>query len=125
MLEDVERGYVSAEAAERDYGVVIKDGEIDARATAARRGKMAAQATGHFFDFGPERDQFEKTWSPAAYDELTRILAALPIHWRFFVKGKVFELIGETDGPSGPVRVRSAFAAARARFPAIPEETHG
>ncbi len=123
VLEDVERGYVTVAAAQRDYGVVIRDGTIDAAATAARRNEMASSKSDGFFDFGPEREQFERTWSPAAYDELTLILAGLPTHWRFFVKGKVFELIGDVTGPGEPERVRSAFAAARARFPAIPEPT--
>lgn len=47
-LERVERdvadGWVSPEQAEQDYGVVIRDGELDAEATAARRAELAAQA---------------------------------------------------------------------------------
>ena len=34
VLRDVVAGFVSAEAAERDYGVVIRKGEVDAKATA-------------------------------------------------------------------------------------------
>ncbi|MEM6489043.1 MAG: hypothetical protein AAF677_12390 [Pseudomonadota bacterium] len=37
VLEDVLDGIVSAESAERDYGVVIRDGAVDAAATAASR----------------------------------------------------------------------------------------
>lgn len=37
VLDDVRNGYVSLEAAERVYGVVIRDGEIDEQATAERR----------------------------------------------------------------------------------------
>ncbi len=37
VLADVKGGAVSAEAAARDYGVVIRDGAVDAAATAARR----------------------------------------------------------------------------------------
>jgi N-methylhydantoinase B len=37
VLDDVRNGYVSLEAAERVYGVVIRDGEIDEQATAELR----------------------------------------------------------------------------------------
>ena len=38
VLEDVLDGIVSIESAERQYGVVIRDGTVDAAATAATRG---------------------------------------------------------------------------------------
>ena len=41
VLDDVLDGRVSAEAAERDYGVVVRDGKLDAAATAKLRGKAA------------------------------------------------------------------------------------
>jgi N-methylhydantoinase B len=45
VLEDVRQGYVSVEAAARDYGVVLgADGALDAQATNARRAAMAAGA---------------------------------------------------------------------------------
>ncbi len=108
--QDVARGYVSADAARRDYGVVVGDAD----ATAALR----AQATEHegHFHFGPERDGFEARWTNAAYEALTAILAALPIHWRFFAKTEIFRRM---DG-SGPDAVRRAFDAVCARFPDLP-----
>ncbi|WP_288951321.1 hydantoinase B/oxoprolinase family protein, partial [uncultured Paracoccus sp.] len=89
--QDVARGYVSADAARRDYGVVVGDAD----ATAALR----AQATEHqgHFHFGPERDAFEARWTSAAYEALTAILTALPIHWRFFAKTEIFRRM-EGDG---------------------------
>ncbi len=41
VLADVEGGFVSPDAAARDYGVVIRDGAIDAEATQARRAEPA------------------------------------------------------------------------------------
>ena len=38
VLDDVRNGYVSLEAAERIYGVVIRDGKVDEQATAELRG---------------------------------------------------------------------------------------
>jgi len=43
VLADVLDGYVSAEAAERDYGVVIEDGRVDEAETARRRSASAGQ----------------------------------------------------------------------------------
>jgi N-methylhydantoinase B len=42
VLRDVEEGYVSAEAALRRYGVVVRDGAVDMAATGAARGRSAA-----------------------------------------------------------------------------------
>jgi N-methylhydantoinase B len=47
VLEDVESGFVSAEAALHDYGVVIRDGVLDAAATAARRQDRPASKAFH------------------------------------------------------------------------------
>ncbi len=44
VLEDVLDGRVSTAAAERDYGVVIRDGTVDAAATTRRRSELAAAA---------------------------------------------------------------------------------
>jgi 5-oxoprolinase (ATP-hydrolysing)/N-methylhydantoinase A len=38
VQRDLDTGYITAAGAERDYGCVVRDGRIDAAATAARRG---------------------------------------------------------------------------------------
>ncbi|WP_136683997.1 hydantoinase B/oxoprolinase family protein [Falsirhodobacter xinxiangensis] len=108
--QDVARGYVSAEAARRDYGVVPGDAEATAR---LRAGMVANE--GHFH-FGPERDGFEARWTADAYDALTAILAALPVHWRFFAKTEIFRRM---DG-SGASAVHRAHRAVCERFPDMP-----
>lgn len=115
VARDVTRGYVSAEAARRDYGVVVRDGRIDEPATADLRADHAAPE-GHFH-FGPERDGFEAVWTPAAYDRLTEILATLPLHWRFFAKTEIFRRM---KGRSGAAGVATALAETCARFPELP-----
>ncbi|MBL3569858.1 hydantoin utilization protein B [Rhodovulum sp. BSW8] len=115
VAEDVARGYVSAKAAERDYGVVLRDGTVDGPATAALRAR-ATPAPGHFH-FGPERDGYEAQWTPAAYDALTAILSALPIHWRFFAKTEIF---ARMEGRTGAEGVAAAFEAVCTRFPELP-----
>lgn len=115
VAADVAGGYVSAEAAERDYGVVIRDGAVDEAETQARRADRAP-VTSHFH-FGPEREGYEAQWTLDAYDRLTTILAGLPIHWRFFAKTEIFRRM---KGRTGEAGVAQAFAEARIRFPEMP-----
>ena len=115
VARDVLRGYVSAEAARGEYGVVIADGEVDEAATTTLRAHMTPH-TGHFH-FGPEREGYEAQWTDAAYDLLTQILADLPIHWRFFTKTEIFRRM---KGRAGPQGVTAAFAEVCDRFPALP-----
>ncbi len=115
VAQDVARGYVSRQAAERDYGVVIRDGTVDQVATEALRGTARAPS-GHFH-FGPERDGYEVQWTADTYDRLTEILAALPVHWRFFTKTEIFRRM---DGRRGVAGVEAAFEAVCARFPDLP-----
>ncbi|HEY5797574.1 MAG TPA: hydantoinase B/oxoprolinase family protein [Bosea sp. (in: a-proteobacteria)] len=117
---DVERGYVSEAAAKDRYGVVMLDGLIDSDATAALRATMRASAHTTHFHFGPERDSFESVWHARNYDALTRLLSALPVHWRFFVKTKVFAAIRDAANANAN-DVPSAFASVRRDYPQVPE----
>jgi N-methylhydantoinase B len=118
---DVQRGYVSPEAAAAAYGVVIRDGAVDVAATEAARAALRERETGAHFDFGPERDAHERLWTPAEYAALTEILGALPVHWRFFVKSKIFELMSPQKPQGNRTRVRTALAAVRAAYPEVPD----
>lgn len=115
VARDVARGYLSAEAARRDYGVVLKAGDVDAAATEALRAKVPRYE--EHFHFGPEREGYEAQWTAAAYARLTEILAALPVHWRFFAKTEIFRRIGARSGAEG---VEAAFSEICARFPDLP-----
>ncbi|WP_138467153.1 hydantoinase B/oxoprolinase family protein [Poseidonocella sp. HB161398] len=110
---DVERGYVSEAAALAEYGVVLAEGAVDEAATAARRRAMAAEAGQGHFHFGPEREAYEAVWTPAAYDQLTAVLDALPLHWRFFAKTEIFRRM-QGD-------VLAALDAVREDFPDFPD----
>jgi N-methylhydantoinase B len=118
VLLDVERGYVSLRAAEEDYGVVIRDGAVAVAETERKRAMLRARQPDGHFAFGAERDAFETVWTRANYDALTEILAALPIHWRFFVKTKLFEQARLPEKQTG-FDVRAAFAAVCATYPQI------
>ena len=72
---------------------------------------------GHFH-FGPEGEGYEAQWTRDAYDRLTALLAGLPIHWRFFAKTEIFRRM---KGRAGARGVDEAFAAAKLRFPEMPE----
>lgn len=114
VLRDVVRGYVTPGAAEADYGVVIRDGAVDAPATAALRDAPRPRLASHFH-FGPERDGFERVWDAAAYVAMTEILAGLPIHWRHFVKRRLMEAVTSEGG--GGEAVRAAWEALLSRLP--------
>jgi N-methylhydantoinase B len=120
VLTDVERGYVSTAAARLLYGVVIHDGAIDAAATAAARISLRnTEVLREHFHFGPERDDFEAVWDAENYHALTGILSRLPIHWRFFVKTKIFAAMKHAGAGNRP-DVADAFARVRAEVPGIP-----
>jgi len=119
---DVQRGYVSVAAAAGEYGVVIRDGVVDPAATGTLRAAIRRGESGAHFDFGPEREAHEALWMRENYDALTIILLALPVHWRFFVKTKVFEMLpGLKGGGDNRPLVCDAFAAVRAAYPEVPD----
>jgi len=97
VLLDVRRGFVSQASAAADYGVVIENGAIDETATAALRAGRTGDAGNDFYDYGQGRDEFERLWTEANYAALTELLQALPVHWRFFVKHRMFEAVDALD----------------------------
>jgi N-methylhydantoinase B len=120
VLLDVERGYVSLDAAHLLYGVVIRNGAVDTAGTQSAREEMRSRENrGSHFDFGPEREAFEKVWDATAYGVMTRILAQLPVHWRFFVKTKIFAARSDQAADNGP-SVSQAFEVVRTAYPQIP-----
>ncbi|RVT92209.1 hydantoinase B/oxoprolinase family protein [Rhodovarius crocodyli] len=90
VLTDVKRGFVSMEAAARDYGVAIVDGAVDSAATLALR---AGHTPRQGFDYGARRDAFEAVWTRARYEEMTTALAQLPVQWRHYLKGEFFRAV--------------------------------
>jgi N-methylhydantoinase B len=123
VLRDVRRDWISPERARADYGVVIENGAVDAGATAALRAALGRDGReGGFYDFGPEREAFEAVWTDANYDALTECLAALPVHWRFYAKHRIFAGIeAMQDGPerTDGAGVRRLHAEMLAEFPRL------
>ncbi|MGD9864728.1 MAG: hydantoinase B/oxoprolinase family protein [Pseudodonghicola sp.] len=118
VLEDVESGFVSVEHARAAYGVAIRDGRVDAEATAALRADRDAPE-GHF-DFGPNRSAFEAVWTRPVYDAMTAIMAQVPINWRHFVKHQLFKAAETLDGPLSPQSLGALYAELQARFSDLP-----
>lgn len=116
VLGDVVRGYVSPSNAESEYGVVLHGGAVNEAATAQLRAERKRESLPHFH-FGPERDTFERVWSRSAYDELTSVLASLPVHWRYFVKTRLFEVI--TKEGAGAADVRASWLALANTLPRL------
>ncbi|MCE7028867.1 hydantoinase B/oxoprolinase family protein [Jiella avicenniae] len=114
---DVARGSVGETAARNDYGVVLRDGRLDEAATTAlRAGRKRPEPVPHFH-YGPEREGYECEWTAEAYDALTAILMALPVHWRFFVKTQIFAARRSAEAR---IDVAEAYRRVRERFPQVP-----
>ena len=79
---------MTPEAAERDYGVVIRDGEIDDVATARTRHATSSRPA---FDFGPEREAWETVFDDAILCELSERLLKLPATIRAQTRRRVIE----------------------------------
>lgn len=113
VLADLRRGLIGAEAAKRDYGVTEDPAET-ARLRAAPRPDT------DFLTLCAARAGFEAVWTPARYDALTALLARLPVHWRHFVKLRLFEMITQPGtGPGDASAVDAAFAALAAAHPEL------
>ena len=122
VLCDVRRGFVSAAAAQAEYGVVIRSEAVDEAATAARRKEMPAASDDGVHGFNQQRRDYEAVWTREAYAEFIRIVGALPIHWRYFVKQKLFDAIAKLppEAQRGePAQVREAYERIVAEFPQL------
>ena len=120
---DVAAGFVSAEFAARDYGVAIRDGEVDLATTnALRAARPAAESNTLAFDFGPERDLWDSVFSDAAMNEFVAALLPLRGNLRTARRNAILERVvpgvtrpGTRDVAellTDPARQHAAFAAA-------------
>ncbi|HJO68418.1 MAG TPA: hydantoinase B/oxoprolinase family protein, partial [Rhodospirillales bacterium] len=92
VRRDVLFSFVSREGAARDYGVVIADdGTVDENATARARGARVKKNVGADFDFGPEREAWERVFDDATMNDLNRRLYALPKSVRHSTRRRIIE----------------------------------
>jgi N-methylhydantoinase B len=94
VLADVEAGLVSLEQAEQDYGVVIRDGAVDAAATAGMRAHLP-RSEYPVFDYGPERRAYEEVWNDEVMTELIALLKPFPSRLRPIVRTRARARIDE------------------------------
>ena len=114
VAQDVARGFVSEQAARRDYAVVLHQGVLNESETRTLRASTNSSTMA--FGFGTERRDWEAIWTPDAYAYLTEVLAGLPVHWRFFAKTEILRRM-EHPGIAGITR---AMKLMQARFPEVP-----
>lgn len=117
VYEDLRRGAISPESAERDYGVVIRDKKIDVSATSTLRASRQDRPQG-IITYAAERKAFEDLWSRERYDLLTEFLAEAPVGWRFFLKHRVFDAVALFDNDNRPVveQMGALFSEMRSRY---------
>lgn len=121
VLADVDAGFVTPEAATRDYGVCLRDGSLDAAATERLRRDRAPTRAGLDFDGGPERRAWESVFDDAAMERLNRALMAVPASIRAEARRAAFEAVapGLAAVPRLPLdRVIDDAAAQRSRLDA-------
>ncbi|RVT92924.1 hydantoinase B/oxoprolinase family protein [Sphingomonas crocodyli] len=95
VVRDVQCGFVSAENAKIQYGVILSDNGFDPVATEAHRANLVSTRANGFFDLGAFRDRFETTWTTERYGLLTELLSSVPTLWRQFLKDQVFTAVAE------------------------------
>ena len=114
VLLDVQRGFVSKEHACEAYGVVIEDGTIEDMLTADERARRSGKTRGNtFFDYGAARDAHEAIWTDSNYAALADLLSQVPVHWRFYLKHRIFDAIAqlpEAQRRGDGSEIRQAFA---------------
>ena len=126
VLRDVTLGFVSRDAAAREYGVVITpDGALDDAATAnlrCNRASLATEAQGSTataFGFCAEREAWEAVFDDATMSEMNARLYALPKQMRQPKRRQIFESVVPELKADGPLSLATALAdtaAARARL---------
>lgn len=124
VLSDYLDGFVSLDAARRDYGVVISNDQLDLTATEALR---AAQPGGEdlAFDFGDFRRAWEAVFDDATMRDLNERLFRLPKGRRQLVRREVFETVVPELKDLGATDFNGALAATdqlRQRLAAVVSE---
>lgn len=93
VLDDVRRRLVSVNRAEADYGVVIVDGRVDEPTTANHRTSGSGRESTTPFDFGPEREAWEKVFDDESMGVFVAKLLALPLAVRFETRRRILERV--------------------------------
>lgn len=91
VMRDVQDGFVSVDAALADYGVAIKDGELDPTTTRQCRSNLSKSKSTD--GQGPERRRWDEVFEPALMDQLNQALVALPAAVRQRRRKDIFDVV--------------------------------
>ena len=129
VRRDVVQSFVSREGAARDYGVVIADDDsVNEDATAAARAARVKKYVGTDFDFGPEREAWERVFDDATMSDLNQRLYALPKSVRHATRRRIIERAAPNLPKAGLGSLADALAdadAVRARLKAAMDDILG
>lgn len=97
VLNDVLDDLVTVESARDEYGVVIESGSVDRAATERLRSERRAKCGQDLdeFDFGPEREAFERRWTPELQDAILDATMGYQTTMRNFLRTRLFERLTE------------------------------
>lgn len=79
----------------------------------------AAEKSPAHFNYNDNRIAYEKVWTAKNYAAMGELLQTLPVHWRHFIKRKIFAEIDElpASGRRGDgSEIRAAFARSVGEF---------
>ncbi|SMG26559.1 N-methylhydantoinase B [Paraburkholderia susongensis] len=110
VLRDVMDGFIDAKTARDDYGVLIKDKEVDVAATQRLRSDQN-NASLSAFSFGSERDAFERGFPPEVQDRVLALVQQFPVSGRHRWKGQLWRKWSEGAEAGTPVDLAAALPA--------------
>lgn len=90
VLDDVQNGLISAQAARDLYGVVLAKVCVDTDATEKLRQEKRSTEEPKMYCFGPERDAYEAIWTDAAWARLIDHVFSLPVPLRASMRGRLW-----------------------------------
>lgn len=89
VLQDIGNGFVTAQGALRNYGVVVVDGHIDVTATEVARKQRESHPNS--VSFGPERDTWDRVFDAGLMDRFNDMLLRLPLTGRQRLRRQIME----------------------------------
>ncbi|UUX95321.1 hydantoinase B/oxoprolinase family protein [Aquabacterium sp. J223] len=104
VLADVQDGFVSREAAEQAYGVVLDASShgVNEAATAQRRAQgRAQQPPAERFTFDPERRRYEAAWTDAVWQRYSEHLYGLPPPLRNEARSRLWQALESRRASAG------------------------
>jgi N-methylhydantoinase B len=94
VLADVEAGFITLEAARRDYGVVIRNGEVEEAETDRERHAHSPTDT-RGFTAGPARAAYEAQWPEQTQRAVIGLLMRLPASKRALLRRQLEICVAE------------------------------